>query len=415
MGYTVGLAACAFAATLATPIPTYTDRQRIPQTPTEPLGAYCGFPGDGYPEDSLNGDCGSLVCRKGTCSYCKRDDECSADIPEQACVHMDSDAAGDDDDMGDDIRHRAICTHKRLIPPDWRDIAAIITALIVSAVAAGGGIGGGGLLLPLLILTLAMTPHDAAPLANATVLGGAIANLLLNVKKTHPSDATRSLINFEVALMMEPMTMAGALAGVLLNKVLPGWLITLMLILILGITTKRTLVRGLGDWHKEAAAAKITQAQPEAGASLLSSQQAPPSVATTRASGEGASKTVVHDVAFLVVALSMCTILSRLRGSNQFNSVLGVRCGSLEYFGLTLAQLALMLVLSLAIRSILLARHEQRVASKYEFLPDDVLWTSRSTVVYPTLCAVAGLCAGVFGIGGGIIKVALAQCSLITP
>lgn len=26
--------------------------------------------------------------------------------------------------------------------------------------------------------------------------------------------------------MMEPMTVAGAIAGVLLNKVLPGWLIT---------------------------------------------------------------------------------------------------------------------------------------------------------------------------------------------
>lgn len=57
------------------------------------------------------------------------------------------------------------------------------------------------------------------------------------MQKRHPS-GTKPLINFEVALMMEPMTMAGALAGVLLNKVLPGWLITLLLIIILGITTQ---------------------------------------------------------------------------------------------------------------------------------------------------------------------------------
>merc|ERR1712086_842154 len=34
----------------------------------------------------------------------------------------------------------------------------------------------------------------------------------------------------------------------------------------------------------------------------------------------------------------------------------------------------------------------------------DIHWDDRATVVYPLICSVAGMCAGMFGIGGGIVK-----------
>ena len=123
---------------------------------------------------------------------------------------------------------------------------------------------GGGLLLPLFILLLAFTPHDASPLTNVTVLGGAVANLGFYYGRKHPSKR-KPLIAFEVALMMEPMTMAGAIAGVMMNKIFPGWLITLLLVLILGLTTHRTLDKGLRMWRKESA----TAARPDAADPLL--------------------------------------------------------------------------------------------------------------------------------------------------
>jgi uncharacterized membrane protein YfcA len=33
-----------------------------------------------------------------------------------------------------------------------------------------------------------------------------------------------------------------------------------------------------------------------------------------------------------------------------------------------------------------------------------VRWTARRTVLYPSLCSLAGLVAGLFGVGGGIVK-----------
>ena len=98
--------------------------------------------------------------------------------------------------------------------------------------------------MPLFIVALAFTPHESTPLANVTILGGAVANFAFNVRRQHPSHP-RPLIAYEVALMMEPMTIAGALVGCVLNKIFPGWLITILLVLLLGLTARRTLLKGI--------------------------------------------------------------------------------------------------------------------------------------------------------------------------
>lgn len=42
-----------------------------------------------------------------------------------------------------------------------------------------------------------------------------------------------------------------------------------------------------------------------------------------------------------------------------------------------------------------------------------VAWTPRHVVIYPAICSLAGLVAGMFGVGGGIIKVL--QCTAAPP
>lgn len=49
------------------------------------------------------------------------------------------------------------------------------------------------------------------------------------------------LIDYDVSLVMEPMTLAGTVVGVYLNKAFPNWLITILLVLLLSYTTYRTI------------------------------------------------------------------------------------------------------------------------------------------------------------------------------
>ena len=43
----------------------------------------------------------------------------------------------------------------------------------------------------------------------------------------------------------------------------------------------------------------------------------------------------------------------------------------------------------------------------YRYAEGDIIWDDKATLQYPLICIVAGLCAGMFGIGGGIVQVPL--------
>ena len=47
---------------------------------------------------------------------------------------------------------------------------------------------------------------------------------------------------------------------------------------------------------------------------------------------------------------------------------------------------------------------KRKVEAGFVYLDEDVRWDRKSTIVYPLISTLAGFCAGMFGIGGGIIK-----------
>jgi Sulfite exporter TauE/SafE len=108
--------------------------------------------------------------------------------------------------------------HKDLFPLSKWDWAGICAAAIGLMIAAGGGVGGGGILVPVYVLLLRFHPKLAIPLSNITIFGGALTNMALNVSKRHPA-ADRPLVDWDLILVMEPLTIGGALVGSFINKV----------------------------------------------------------------------------------------------------------------------------------------------------------------------------------------------------
>ena len=140
--------------------------------------------------------------------------------------------------------------HKPLFPLDWTDYLGFFCASLGLMLAAGGGIGGGGMLVPLYILVMGFSPKHAIPLSNVTVFGGACANLYLNQPKRHPK-ADRPLMDWDLILIMQPMTIAGALLGSFVNKILPTIILTICLVALLAYTTHGTLQKGFAAFKKE--------------------------------------------------------------------------------------------------------------------------------------------------------------------
>merc|ERR1711971_291942 len=111
---------------------------------------------------------------------------------------------------------------------------------------------------------MGFSPKHAIPLSNITVFGGSVANTILNTRKRHPL-ADRPLVDWDLILVMEPLTIAGALIGAFLNKVLPELLLTVLLVLLLGFTSYNSLTKAMKMYRKESLAlqaqneSKLTQ------------------------------------------------------------------------------------------------------------------------------------------------------------
>ncbi|CAN0529743.1 unnamed protein product [Ectocarpus sp. 8 AP-2014] len=172
--------------------------------------------GEGWGDDSAGRDEGSVLSRAFRRLATARappghpyftDDE-------QAVIF---EAAADEEEHGGH-NHHGHFWHKPLHPIDGWDVTGVGLACIGLMIAAAGGIGGGGILVPLYILVLGFDPKHAIPLSNITIFGGAITNTVLNLSKRHPA-ADRPLVDWDLILVMEPLTIGGALVGSFINKV----------------------------------------------------------------------------------------------------------------------------------------------------------------------------------------------------
>merc|ERR1712054_45443 len=52
----------------------------------------------------------------------------------------------------------------------------------------------------------------------------------------------------------------------------------------------------------------------------------------------------------------------------------------------------------------LMSEHEAKIQANYQFQDTDIKWDGDSTIRYPLICTLAGVFAGLFGVGGGIVK-----------
>lgn len=374
--------------------------------------------------------------------------------------------------------------HGSLFPLTSRDFLAFFLASLGLMVAAGGGIGGGGILVPIYILVLQFPAKHAIPLSNVTVFGGAVANTILNARKRHPL-ADRPIIDWDLILVMEPLTILGALVGTNLNKLLPETVIMVLLVVLLSFTANKTLRNAVRMYEKERSA----QVEKEDDLELIHMEVGAfprPPLLTRRVSG-GISQyhgkfqrqrnlslrsnsvplsskkvspdvseklmTSFHDLSlgeesngsFISISLeaetdvttnesqeSPSTVLSRileeerhvparnvysvvgiflvvlilniLKGGGAFPSPLGIECGSLSFWLADVTIALGIVVVSWNARSSLLQRTRQKQEAGYQYLDCDIEWSATSTLVYPLLSCTAGFVAGLFGIGGGIIK-----------
>jgi Predicted permeases len=293
-------------------------------------------------------------------------------------------------------------------------------------VAAGGGIGGGGILVPIYILVMKFSPKHAIPLSNITVFGGAVANTILNSQKRHPL-ADRPMVDWDLILIMEPLTIAGALMGAFLNKLLREEVLVVMLVLLLSFTAYNTLKKAMKMYRIESIhLARERQKENELTAMKMENLIEEEAEAEDELLAEDDDDTEVmeeveindelrqllqeekiapkRNIYILIMLFITILTMNLLKGGGAFKSPLGIKCGGRGFWIANASMLLLIVGISFWVKYYLMEKHERKVRCGFKYVEGDIRWDGHATTLYPLICTLAGFFAGMFGVGGGIVK-----------
>lgn len=350
-----------------------------------------------------------------------------------------------------------------LFSSDVRDsqVATMFGAALCAALAMSAGIGGGGLFVPLLILLLHKNVSIATSMSQCLIAGAAIAGILYNLNQKHPS-RDRPLIDVSLVLFLAPLQMAGALCGNMLNRMLPPVALIVLMVAVLTISDVKTVVKGWHLWKKESYTAaltsntflsnpslKISVDELEKGNSriervfrrwanhvfskveenvFLKNYYLRPCFEpyfkekdrdvelipfTKNGQNQNLRKKILfmekdslHNMAYwyaLGVVWVITLMLIFVRGGKGADSIFGVPFCGFAYWCVSLvAIMALAIVSMLTLRQLVHESKEKQLCG-YQFADGDVIWTKRIGIKLAMVTLLAGVIAGLIGIGGGMV------------
>lgn len=132
----------------------------------------------------------------------------------------------------------------------WRVVVATVIGFLGSACGTVGGVGGGGIFVPMLTLVVGFDTKSAAAISKCMIMGASTASVWYNLRVPHPMREV-PIIDYDLALLFQPMLMLGITVGVALSVVFPYWLITVLIIILFLGTSSRSFCKGVEMWKEE--------------------------------------------------------------------------------------------------------------------------------------------------------------------
>ncbi|CAI9778960.1 unnamed protein product [Fraxinus pennsylvanica] len=133
---------------------------------------------------------------------------------------------------------------------NWRIVLATVIGFLGSACGTVGGVGGGGIFVPMLTLIVGFDTKSAAAISKCMIMGASASSVWYNLRVPHPCRQV-PIIDYDLALLFQPMLMLGITLGVSLSVVFPFWLITILIIVLFLGTSSRSFFKGIQMWKEE--------------------------------------------------------------------------------------------------------------------------------------------------------------------
>ncbi|KAL2236993.1 sulfite exporter TauE/SafE family protein 3 [Sesamum indicum] len=133
---------------------------------------------------------------------------------------------------------------------NWQIVVGSIIGFFGAAFGSVGGVGGGGIFVPMLSLIIGFDPKSATAISKCMIMGAAVSTVYYNLKLRHPT-IDMPIIDYDLAVLIQPMLMLGISIGVAFNVVFADWMVTVLLIILFLVTSTKAFLKGVETWKKE--------------------------------------------------------------------------------------------------------------------------------------------------------------------
>ncbi|KAL9287592.1 Sulfite exporter TauE/SafE family protein 5 [Arabidopsis thaliana] len=288
-------------------------------------------------------------------------------------------------------------------------IMAGVLCFLAALISSAGGIGGGGLFIPIMTIVAGLDLKTASSFSAFMVTGGSIANVISNLF------GGKALLDYDLALLLEPCMLLGVSIGVICNRVLPEWLITVLFAVFLAWSSLKTCRSGVKFWKLESEIARESgHGRPERGQGQIEEDTKNLKAPLLEAQAtKNKSKIPWTKLGVLVIVWASFFVIYLLRGNKDGKGIITIKPCGVEYWIL----LSLQIPLALIFTKLALSRTE----SRQEQSPNDqknqegTRLDKSTRLKFPAMSFLAGLLGGIFGIGGGMLISPLLLQSGIPP
>ncbi|KAJ0971480.1 hypothetical protein J5N97_019439 [Dioscorea zingiberensis] len=132
----------------------------------------------------------------------------------------------------------------------WQIVVGSLVGFFGAAFGSVGGVGGGGIFVPMLTLIIGFDPKTSTALSKCMIMGAASSTVYYNIKLRHPT-LDMPIIDYDLALLLQPMLMLGISIGVAFNVIFADWMVTILLIILFMGTSTKAFLKGVEAWNKE--------------------------------------------------------------------------------------------------------------------------------------------------------------------
>jgi hypothetical protein len=195
------------------------------------------------------------------------------------------------------------------------------------------------------------------------------------------------------------MTIAGALIGVDLNKILPEILLLVLMLTLLSVTARETMKKAHKMYQDEEM--RLAQGNASPAIALMENQkQIGPEINFHNETNDVFESELIKahciSAAIKLASLFSVVVLFNLlqRASHSHRA-----CGASCYWVTEMFVLLGLVLFSFYARFSILERQNSGGP-----ILSAITWDGRNTIFYPLISVVAGLVSGMFGIGGGIVS-----------